>query len=382
MPATGRIHGVDLARAIAVLGMVYAHLTSADPASAAGQAMLQLSDGPPSALFAVLAGVSVSIMGTRAASAGGAEWAHYRHRLLVRGLLLIGMGILLDLWQFSLLVVLMPLGAAMILLSGTPRARSSTLWGLAAAFLFLGPLIQVLLPGVVESSDLFSGGYPLVAWLAYVTVGVLLHRLLIDRPGIQALALVIGVLGTVAGLGLRGVLGTVSADQPGGGPASASGGAPVLLDPLTYTYLSPEGHSGGVIEQLTCICFSLLVIAGCLLLTRSEAVTRLSYPLRALGSMGLSVYVIHVITASMVMGGFTFGMETYESAVTGYEWGAGYPGALVGTVLVAVVAAPLWQLYFRRGPLESVVNRVIAATTDRNQPALDEARATEGSHTT
>lgn len=376
MPAKVRIHGIDLARAIAVLGMIYAHLSSSEGETAPGQLMISVTDSLPSALFAVLAGVSLSIMGAGPAREGGQVLATNRHRLLVRGLLVIGLGVLLLITQMSILVVLIPLGAAMILLVPAIRARTSTLIALTVTFLLAGPAAQVLFPGAMEQSTLFGGSYPLLAWLGYVTTGILLHRLLVSASVVaQVVVLVTGAVGTFLGIWLRDVLGMFEPDQTGMAQTYSSdptvmNTAPVLLDPVAYTFLSPEGHSGGLIDQLACISASLAVIAASLLLTRSDAVTRVLYPLRATGSMGLSVYVIHVLTASMVMGGFTGGMIPYEIIVEDYVFGAAYPVALTITLVVAIVAATLWKLKFRRGPLEAVVNRMIDAATSREIPAL------------
>lgn len=379
MPAAHRIHGIDLARAIAVLGMIYAHLSSDDAESSPGQLMVSLTDSLPSALFAVLAGVSLAIMGTGPGREGGPVLATNRHRLLVRGLLLIAIGLALLMIQMSILVVLIPLGAAMIVLIPAVRARTSTLVTLTVTFLLAGPAAQVLFPGAMEQSNLFGGAYPLLAWLGYVTVGILAHRLLISRPVEQVVVLVIGAVGTFIGVWLRDVLGRFGNSQAGmaqtykSDPATLDN-APVLLNPVTYTFLSPEGHSGGLIDQLTCISASLAVISASLLLTRSETVTRVLYPLRATGSMGLSVYVIHVVTASMVMGGFTGGMIPYEVIAADYVFGAAYPVALAITIVVAVVAASLWKLKFRRGPLEELVNRMINTATNRELPAVQQAQ--------
>src|SRR5690625_4270123 len=110
MSAKVRVHGVDLARAIAVLGMIYAHVSADDADSWLGQTMVSMTDSLPSALFAVLAGVTLSLMGVRSAREGGEPWAHTRHRLLVRGVILVGIGVLMRLVQVSILVVLIPLG--------------------------------------------------------------------------------------------------------------------------------------------------------------------------------------------------------------------------------------------------------------------------------
>src|SRR5690606_6185602 len=95
-----RVHGLDLARALALLGMMLNHLGPAN------QLMVDylgpanpVSDGYPSALFAVLAGVSMGIIARRVApgaSEHGSDAAdnllRTRFRLVLRGVILFGLG--------------------------------------------------------------------------------------------------------------------------------------------------------------------------------------------------------------------------------------------------------------------------------------------------
>ncbi|MGP6172649.1 DUF418 domain-containing protein [Corynebacterium sp. A21] len=371
-----RIHGIDLARFLAVIGMAFSHLGPYLDQEYLNW-VIEARDGLPSALFAVLAGVSMSLMGASAARHGGAELAHSRHRLIMRGLLLVVLGFILAEVQISIAVVLETLGMAMILLSWTPRARTSTLISLALTLLLVGPALQVILPGTFANSLVLGGTYPIFAWLTYVTVGVLIHRLLVTRSNSMVLLPVftlIGAVGTFLGLNARGVIGILPENSSGAVQYSTEPLpelAPVLFSERSFVFLSPVGHSGGLLDQLTCIFGAIFVISLSLLLCRSQRLVTVLYPLRAAGSMGLTVYVIHVISASMVYGGFLFGMTNPNDTWDMYQEQLPESTTLAFwvTLVVAIIACSLWKLKFRRGPLEEGMNRAINATTRRDLPA-------------
>lgn len=88
---TKRIIGIDIARGLAIIGMITAHIGPLGFLGAHNP-----TDGYPSALFAVLAGVSMSIM------ASGS-----RKQLVLRGVLLSLLAVVLGLVQQSIAVVLL-----------------------------------------------------------------------------------------------------------------------------------------------------------------------------------------------------------------------------------------------------------------------------------
>lgn len=380
---TARIHGLDLARFLAVMGMVYAHIGEELDYAGLSGVFMESRDGLPSALFAVLAGVSMSIMAGSAVRTGGAVVAHNRHRLIIRGLILMVLGFLLQEIQVSISVVLLPLGLAMILLSWAPRARTATLFSLLAGLLLAGPALQVLFPGAFLASPL-GGGYPIFAWSAYVAAGILLHRLMIIRQITTLLLgslLVGGALLTSFGLLIRHFLGFIPLNP----------GAPVhyrtqesLVEPLfrvsepAYIFFSPVGHSGGLIDQLTSLTASVTVLALCLLLCRVAWLNRLLHPLRAAGSMSLTVYVLHVLTVAWYLGGLGFGLLNPGADFNDYFLNKPEDNDLMVllTVVVAVVAAALWKLKFRRGPLEEWMARSIDTATRQDLPARPSTSST------
>ncbi|GMA34444.1 heparan-alpha-glucosaminide N-acetyltransferase domain-containing protein [Demequina litorisediminis] len=134
--AASRIDGLDLARGLAVLGMVGAHVGDQD-----AWPWLAVTHGFPSALFAVLAGVSMTLMMTsrgrvRVADVTPDHARRTRIRIAVRGAMLVVMGLALALLGTPVVVILVNLGVMFWLT--LPVLRVRTAWLLALASLCLG----------------------------------------------------------------------------------------------------------------------------------------------------------------------------------------------------------------------------------------------------
>lgn len=355
-----RIHGLDLARALAVIGMMAAHLGPDHP----------VTRGYPSVLFAVLAGVSMGIIAAR--RPGGLP--DTRFRLLLRGVILVGFGLMLSLAQTGILEVLTAIGLSYVLLLPVVGWSVRRLAVLLAVLVVGAPLLiaadtyYVISWGDHAVADLFTGTYPLLAWLAYLTAGLLIHRLVIVGGAVSR-----QVWLTVTGLVLlAGTQLIIEATDFRVAPGD-------ILNPIG-AYLQGEPHSGGLLDVLGSAGAAMVVTGTCLLLCRVGAVVWTSYPLRALGSMSLTVYVTHVLVTGWSRGrlislgtaydgqfqpvpGANFGWTMYtpydpvtNAAPTpepSWLW-------MFGAQLVLLILfASLWRWRFRRGPLEWGVHRVI-----------------------
>ena len=168
-----RIVGIDVCRAVALIAMMAAHLTTtgANTLGVTGQLLY----GFPAALFAVLAGVSMMLM---ARSAGPLQYS-------VRGLLLIVLHFALVPFAGDITVVLLPIGISMIALGWI------TGWG-ARAKLALFALLTVV-SGLIyqfglEPWVLFGPPYPLVMWGALLVAGMLAEEHLLSSRAATAAA--------------------------------------------------------------------------------------------------------------------------------------------------------------------------------------------------
>ena len=212
--------GLDVARALAVLGMVGAHvgMTAEELKVLDPSTWSWLVHGRSSILFAVLAGISIALMTGRAQPPVTSELPAVRLGLLGRGAALFIIGILLELLGTPVAIILTVYGllyvAAIPFLTWRPRRLLVTAAVLAVAGPVLLASLRVLTlntfgPGV----DLvLFGTYPMTVWMALVLAGMGLGRLRLHTVRTAATLLAAGVVLTAAGYGLGALGGFVSSD--------------------------------------------------------------------------------------------------------------------------------------------------------------------------
>lgn len=336
-----RVTGVDLARGLAVVGMLTAHLFAievrfdwGDPAS-----WIAIAEGRSSILFATLAGVSIGLMTGGRTPVAGADLITARLRIAVRAAVLWVIGIVLILTGVPVYVIL-PAYALLFLLSlPLLSLRARTLYLVAAGLGIVMPFVQVWLNGLDfwttgegdEIGRLIGWHYPFPVWIAFVVAG-----LAVARSGIRRLAVQLWVLGVGTGLAVCGYgLGELA---PGAAPWTS------------------EAHSSGLFEVVGSGGFALAVLAACLLVCRT-AVVWIVLPLRAVGAMPLTAYagqlVAWAIIATTVLGrpGDLTGFRALEPF---------WP-----MTLVLLATCTLWALVIGRGPLEWLLDRSARLVTRR-----------------
>src|SRR3954471_5921169 len=133
-----RIYGFDVARALAILGMIVVHfslaMSSADiPPPRWLKTILYFLDGRATATFMILAGVGITLMTRRAVASGDpAQVAAARRVLVRRGVLLLVVGYLnLTIWAGDILRIY---GVSLALAAAFITASDRRLLGAAAGF--------------------------------------------------------------------------------------------------------------------------------------------------------------------------------------------------------------------------------------------------------
>ncbi|WP_061965070.1 heparan-alpha-glucosaminide N-acetyltransferase domain-containing protein [Demequina aurantiaca] len=331
MPRPARIEGLDVARALAILGMFGAHV--GDDKGENGWAWLTVSHGRPSALFAILAGVSISLMLTRKAGVTGdlapaSAVLHTRWRVAVRAIILIVLGLVLSELGTPVIVILTNLGVMFLLSLVAFRWQARWLWVGAAVCVLVGQLAvrtaatgagNVGLHDLPVVGTLWSEHYPAISWMGYILAGMAIGRLPLATRRTQVV------------LGLAGVAGLVIAAV-----ISARAGGTTTHDSL---WLSTEAHSYSPLEMAGNLASASLVIAVCLWL--AQVARPVMWPLIATGSMALTLYVAHLIVISAV------GDEiVYEATNVAY----------VVLCLSAILFASLWRWLVGQGPLEKLLS--------------------------
>jgi uncharacterized membrane protein YeiB len=357
--AAGRILGYDVARSLALLGMIVVHfglVMAADPTRPAWSAWIMHGlDGRAAATFVVLAGVGLTLRSRRAvASHDPRDIAPVRRIVRRRGLFLLAMGFVnLLVWPGDILRVY---GVSLIVAAGLVTAPDRRLLAVAAGFV-LG-FIALLLVGDYETNwdwstltyhglwtlrgtirNLFYDGFRSVfPWTGLLIFGIWLGRRdLRDRA-----------------VNTRLVLAAV---------AAAIFAELVSWCCVPYFRAHPHGMNGETIQALfgtdsmppmplfllASGGAAVAVIALCVRAAEAWPTARWVAPLAAMGQMALTWYVLHILLGLGTI--IALGWASREPLPAGQACGLLFFSA-------AVLVSWLWRRRFRNGPLEWVMRRV------------------------
>lgn len=347
-----RLPGPDVVRAIALIGVVvmnyhgYLIIRGGERNGGWATDLFDPWTGPLSSRFAatfvLVAGVGVTLLTRKAVRNGGDEITEMRWRLARRGVLLYAAGLFLDtLWAGTII----PFYGAMFALAAllfTLRSRWIALVGACA--IAAGALLKVWRFQQAEAGestvwlffpdegtpegllfDVFvNGTHPLLPWLGFFCVGMLLGRVL-DTNWWRSTALGVGfMLFTGASL----LSGLASTD-------------------FQETVLSTNPGSRSLVYVASALGTALLAFALIdMIANRFEDQTD---PLRRAGQMTLTLYLAHIFLFNFIV-----------------DWvGLVEPGGLTTSLLfalgfwiAAIAAANAWHRRFGRGPAERVYRAI------------------------
>ncbi len=362
-----RLVGVDVARCLALLGMIATHLVEARDPDGSLSSLQWIAGGRSSALFAVLAGVSLALITGRRTPVVGTARARASLAIAVRALSLVLLGLLLGEPESGLAVILSYYGVLFLL--GVPflglRARSllvlAGVWAVAAPVLshLVRPLLperqfaspafdQLADPARLLSELVLTGYYPALPWLAYLLLGLGLGRLDLSQESIQRRLVLVGLSCAVGATLVSGVLARAAGftdaelEQFAGG---MYGQTPtdrwdwlLLVSPHSTTPFDLVQTGGSAAAVL-----GLCLLAVLRLRSLSPAVERVIAIVFGAGSMTLTLYALHVVLR------------------TDAFWPPETADALLRHTLVVLWIGGLFAALRWRGPLE----RIVAYLPDR-----------------
>lgn len=376
--------GLDVARGLAVLGMVAVHTIEAADSSGSMTPAWVLANGKASALFAVLGGVGLAFMTGRRKPPRGLAAARAATIPLVRGVLLVLFGLALGgiVDVADVTVVLAYLGMVFIMAAVLVPLNTRALLVLGLAWTVIGPVLSQLLrhgapvqqpvnlglgaladPLHVVQTLMLTGGFPALTWFAYICIGMaigradLTARLVIAKliAGGTLLALATSVVSSVLveGFGLRErladeVAGTMTLDTFTNYLVFGGDGT---LPADSWWWLGVEAaHTGTPLDLLFTIGTSCAVIGACLALATvfGHRFTLLAVP----GSMTLTLYSIHVLLLGPfrdLPDGLHFSLQIFD----------------------LVAFALIWSRFFRRGPLEEALRILVRHLTPQPTSAAE-----------
>ncbi|MEE2041406.1 heparan-alpha-glucosaminide N-acetyltransferase domain-containing protein [Nocardiopsis sp. CT-R113] len=401
-PPQGRIDGIDAARAIAVFGMFVVHLGVGSmgflsPENYAWD-LHSIVRGNSSALFALLAGVSLAMMTGRTAPVGGEPLLRAIARILTRAVLIGLLGAVLDIMAVPIAIILTYYAGFFLLALPLVKLRPGALWAVAGGLAVVGPflsfalreafLVPELRSGAVPTLTEFflTGYYPAVTFMVYVVAGMALGRLDLTATAVRLRLAVAGAALSVFAYGgswlMLGPLGgldrLVAASGPGlTGLSPGAAADPAVAEQVRYAVTdhaeSISGqvptdswwwlavntpHTGTTFEIAEAVGQGLIVLVACMFLCDRFRVAM--YPLTSVGRMPLTVYSGHILALAVVIGALGPGWAT--------------PWLLEWFVLGALVFATLWRLVVGRGPAELLLGEA----ADGVVSLVDERRAAGG----
>lgn len=338
-----RIVGIDLARGLAILGMVVLHAIPADAAGLPGNLLELFGSERTQVLFALLDGIALGILtdwGTRHTEARREE----RRRVAVRAVFLIALGLTLGNLGSGIIVILDYYGVYFLLVLPILYVRVRVLLPVAAALMITGPWVvawastTLLQPAPatvtwwppLASEQLLSwallGRYPAWIWVAFVLVGVAVWRLWRGRPmPVLALAAVtvVAVSSAVTETFVVGELRQL------------------------FVYLGATASMVGVIKVALWITCS----------TRfGRVVKAVVRPLSAAGEMPMTTYTVHVISFAIIA---TFVPLSSLQSIQVFLWS-----------LLLFAAATVWSVLLGKGPTERAVHWLVNARSSDGLVAL------------
>ncbi|MFI9721871.1 DUF418 domain-containing protein [Streptomyces sp. NPDC052396] len=368
-----RLAGVDLARGLAVFGMYAAHVGPDPDDGGRTGALMELTHGRASALFALLAGFSLILLTGRPLPRTGRAGRQAVGRVLIRSAVLLAVGTVLTMTGTQVEVILAYYGLYFVLALPLHRLKAGALAALAAAGALVLPQVLYVVQASIDDGtwaeraahhdplarisgtdgfvDLFfTGSYPVLTWMPFVLAGMALARLDLSSAVVRVRLAVTGCVLAVAGYGTSWVALRMLAagGHPGPPPAawwSDTAGFPpgdragwlLAASPHSETTLSIVGNTGVAVAAL----------ATCLLVTEALPRSRwLTLPVASVGRMSLTAYVLNIA------GIWVLGIRKVPGSSL---W------TLLGFLVAATGFAMLWSRFFDRGPLEYLLNKTTGA---------------------
>jgi uncharacterized membrane protein YeiB len=359
--APERLAGIDLARAVAIFGMITvnfrAALTDEEMPDWLRRAAEQV-DGRAAALFVVLAGIGISLLTRRARLSGEkTKLVAGRWTILRRAMFLFLAGLAFrQVWEFDILHFY---GVYLIAAAFLIDARDRWLALAAAALTLLFPLLYFVLPdrfgipfwdttqGLSPDQiaiDLFFQGYhPVAPWLAFLLVGMILGRANLADPRLRRRWLIAGIalvaVGEAVAKGLLDIgllkLGFEIAPRAAvEAAADAFGTDPYPPMPLFV---------------LVGLGWSLAIVSACLAIAARWGERSWLQPFLHAGQLALTIYLFHGTAGAWLPAALGFG-EPLSLA-----WALAYSALFYAA---CILLATLWRRRFSRGPVEALMRRL------------------------
>jgi len=355
-----RIVGIDVARALAVIGMIIVNFKMVFGHSGS-EILYQISsifDGKAAATFVVLAGVGIAFATKNVlVPEHTAQLISRRNKILKRALLLFVIGIsYIPIWPADILHfygVYIPITILLI------SKKSNTILWTAIALVFLFPVLMLFmdyelfwdftnyeydqfwtLKGFMYNL-FFNGFHPIIPWTAFMLIGLWWGRnTLHSIPFIlKSMKISLGIF-----IGIQIISKAIIYLLADGQPEIAQELSEILgtspMPPLPIYMIS--GAS-----------MAIFIISTCIYISQQFKSARIVQYLADTGKLALTFYVAHVILGMGIIEIiFPNSLGTYS-----IEFSIGYAFFFSMT---CIVFARIWLKQHKTGPLEWIIQRIIS----------------------
>ena len=351
-----RIIGYDIARALAVFGMVMVNFKTVMGAAGNGPDWLVtaagLLDGRAAATFVVLAGAGISLLTRQGYMQDDHDLlVQNRRTLLKRAFFLFVIGLLYTpVWPADILHFY---GVYIALAAFLLATSSRRLWVYTCSLVLTFAVMLLVfdyekfwdwntltyerfwtIEGMVRHL-FFNGFHPVLPWLAFLLLGMILGRQDMRLPAVQRRIFVWGVAAAIAAEFISGLL------------VRTLLSAAIPLEKATIIALVGTGPMPPMpLYMLAGAGTACAVIAASIAIGQRYDESFWIRPLVAAGQLALTLYVGHVVV----------GLGLLE--VLGYLGNQTLQFAVLTSILfcmAGVTFAYFWQKWFARGPLESLL---------------------------
>jgi uncharacterized membrane protein YeiB len=368
---------VDLARALAVFGMFIVHVGGTAEAGLPDWVQ-DLGNGHASALFATLAGFSMTLIAGRFEPKTGLAGRQAKVRIAIRAVVLLAVGSAMAMTNFGGAGILNFYGVYFLLALPLVRLRVRTLTIIAATSAVVMPqvafgLVSLLNESTVNSINahdplaqlcgvgfldiLLTGLYPAITWMTFVIAGMALGRLDLTSGAVQRRLAVVSAALIAFGYGVSWLVLRLSGGAekimnelpPTQAPTTAAGsfasGDTWLLQRNAWTLLGAEPHSASTFDLVGSVGIAMSVLlCVTVAMARLPWLRRLATPVIAVGTMSLTIYVGHVMAILALPGEEATPPRSASAAL------------LACFIAGAILFAATWSRFFRRGPLEYLLH--------------------------
>ncbi len=359
-PPANRINGYDLARALALLGMIFVNFRYQMQADEyAAPWLLRLAnflDGRPAVTFVILAGAGLSLLNAcNRKTTGFHPLQKPCATVLKRSAFLFLSGLLFTrIWHadilhfygfyFAVAVFLVNASGRILLIFSVAILAASFLLSLQFNFITLPTIESVWDPkfwtqkGFLE--DLFfTGCYPVFPWMVYFLMGMWLGRQNLSDTRLQKRILQMAALGLLASESLAWLVSHVLISE-----------SSLEKIPLIVLFLDTDPFSSSILAIFSAGGTALVLIVLCIIVAEKVGRARWMTPFLATGRMTLTLYIAHIGLCQLFL--ILIGRNDVELPLV-FAW-------LCAAVfcIMALSFANLWIGRYGRGPFEKMIRWV------------------------